>query len=170
MSEKMNNEDLLDIAAHQSSDSPMWDLMEGGKMIEAHKLTHLCPEDRVVWIDHEHASKHIVSDGNLYYEISQPAPYSVGHATVVGRYWDSKSHIEVPALISVDKQAYRVTAIGDEAFSTHRGQQFVTALRTVTLSFNIYSIGKKAFAGNQNTLEMIDIPEDCNVDDTAFDL
>lgn len=43
-------------------------------------------------------------------------------------------------------------------------------LRSIKLSFNIMQIGKKAFAGNQDTLEMIDIPEGCKVDDTAFEL
>lgn len=166
----MEREELYDLIAHQCCDLPMWDLMEGGEMREVKPLTHLCPEDRVVWRNREYASQHVVTDGNLYYEINTPAQYSVGSAKVIGRYWDSNQRLDVPALILVGKRAYRVTAIADEAFSLHRDQKFATKLRSIKLSFNIMQIGKKAFAGNQDTLEMIDIPEDCKVDDTAFEL
>lgn len=60
-------------------------------------------------------------------------------ATIVGCTKLSQSHLDIPASISGEGVSYRVTAIGEAAFS------YMSALQTITLPVTLTSIGQSAF-------------------------
>ena len=88
-----------------------------------------------------------VKKGNLVYRVTKSTVVKKT-VKVVGTK-KNKKRIEIPSNIMINGYSYKVTAIGNKAFSNQK------KLRKVIVGDNIKKIGKKAFAGNKKLKKVI---------------
>jgi len=85
----------------------------------------------------------VVTVGNLKFKVTSVKAKKLTVA-VTGMKNKKKTSVKIPATINISKKAYKVTAIGNNAFKANK------KLKTVTIGANVNTIGKNTFINCKN--------------------